>query len=1141
MLERVDSIFDIPAVQKEFAQYISFIKDSKAELSGLFDMLKSFKDTNIANLTKDTEKLSVGMNGTLGATKAAEEANAKLIARIKELEDAMTKMTESQKKGNDESKKRKVATDEEIRTNLQAKEALKARTDAIKAEGSAFAQLRLQYQAAEKTAKDLAAAHGVESKAAQDAVKHAKDLSEKIAAINKATGNQAPNSGVGRYAEGIKEAFSGIKEGIHNLAEGGGEALGGIIGNLSLVAIGAKVVDKAFDFVKEGIKEFEEQQLAVSKLANILNNLGQGKIFGELNEEAEKLSKTFGTFEGREVINSFRQLTTYGKLTKNQMKELEPVIIDFAANAHVSIEEATSTIIKGLEGQGRALKEYGINLDKDGGAVKNFGNIMTQLAPRVAGSAQVLADSFEGTQKKIAVATAEMQEKIGKQLVPTLQKLELGLLAGVEGDIEIVQGYWKTLTDGYDTLIDAFKTAWYWTEKIATGGKNKDLENYERQKALKKQQDESNEAFGKAGEFARSFADQVEEAAKKQSLLTDEYKEAKDPLEQMKVRHELIIRALNNELKAQEAIMNSEIQRYQQLKDTGMLIDKNTGLQTKEGAFAIKRAAESVRIVNALREAIERNEDTGKLNDTGGDGKGKKTQDLSKLRDFAEGYRKILDDIVTYNQKTFQLDLTPLQKDLDSAWNEYDKFFRAVRDLRAKDEKDLDERKADIDKKRKDGDITKAEAEKGYKEIADTRKLIEDKSHQDLTEAEIAYNEAVKAINAKYAKIEEAARKERDRKALENAKKFGEDIAKQNEATAKRNLTDALYGLKTNADFSKSGYETGPNRKDSKAERAIETQIKQQELNGQYDDGKGAMSATEFKYRSKKLTADNTKGDQEDDAKFYNEQIDKVQKYVDTAEDLYGKLQDVKLTKELNAIAETEKAQQKNYEQQVKRINGSTATEEQKAARLKELDAERQIQADQAEQKRRRVEAEKAKFQKAQAITSIIFDTAKGVASALIGDPYTVALRVAVVAAVGAAQLALAIAQPVPTYKLGTKDHKGGPAITGDGYAPELILEPNKAPYWSPDQPTLMNLAKHTRVIPLDQVEDMRAGSMTVNPLGRLVYSNNQTAREMRGVRDAVQENTAMLKRMASNKAVIKNNVKVDVSWSEYIHRNVKS
>ena len=65
----------------------------------------------------------------------------------------------------------------------------------------------------------------------------------------------------------------------------------------------------------------------------------------------------------------------------------------------------------------------------------------------------------------------------------------------------------------------------------------------------------------------------------------------------------------------------------------------------------------------------------------------------------------------------------------------------------------------------------------------------------------------------------------------------------------------------------------------------------------------------------------------------------------------------------------------------------------------------------------------------------------------------------------GAAQIAIIAAQPIPKYAKGTDNHPGGLAIVGDGGRQEVIETDNGA-YITPSVPTLVDIPKRAKVIP---------------------------------------------------------------------------
>lgn len=162
-----------------------------------------------------------------------------------------------------------------------------------------------------------------------------------------------------------------------------------------------------------------------------------------------------------------------------------------------------------------------------------------------------------------------------------------------------------------------------------------------------------------------------------------------------------------------------------------------------------------------------------------------------------------------------------------------------------------------------------------------------------------------------------------------------------------------------------------------------------------------------------------------------------------------------KLQDEANAI-------DTNTQEQIKQVERSVGSEQVKADKIAVINAKAQADKARIAQQQKQIDIEKAKFDKAVAIARIIENTAVAVTAALTSLPPNVPLAF-VVGAIGAIQLATAIAQPIPTYKDGTDNHKGGWAIFGEA-GTEYVKEPGKAGYLTQGA-TLAPLPAGTQVI----------------------------------------------------------------------------
>lgn len=173
-----------------------------------------------------------------------------------------------------------------------------------------------------------------------------------------------------------------------------------------------------------------------------------------------------------------------------------------------------------------------------------------------------------------------------------------------------------------------------------------------------------------------------------------------------------------------------------------------------------------------------------------------------------------------------------------------------------------------------------------------------------------------------------------------------------------------------------------------------------------------------------------------------------------------------------------------------------------------EADARKAIIEETAREREKQIEAEKsevkkrqAKYEKAQAMLSIAVSTAMGIAKAVAEFPITGGMPfAAIVAAIGAIQLANVAAQPIPAYAKGTDNHPGGLAKVGDGGRSEMVILPSGHIWKTPAIDTLVNLPRGTEVLP-----DYRQAMMSMfatpslsyydDNIGQTVFMNDEVLR----------------------------------------------
>ena len=206
--------------------------------------------------------------------------------------------------------------------------------------------------------------------------------------------------------------------------------------------------------------------------------------------------------------------------------------------------------------------------------------------------------------------------------------------------------------------------------------------------------------------------------------------------------------------------------------------------------------------------------------------------------------------------------------------------------------------------------------------------------------------------------------------------------------------------------------------------------------------------------------------------------MQKIGEAMGNVADLMGAMYDNQIEKVQQLIDE----EQARYEAEVNHIDwladrGAITTEEAEIRKRDAAERTAKVQ-ERLEKKKAAWEYKKAIAQKANQVAQIGISTALGIMQALAMRPPNIPLSV-FVGAMGAIQLATALAQPIKAYAEGTKGHPhpGGLAVVGDANRAELVMYGKRA-WITPDSPTLVDLPKGAEVMPdASKVDLVQMGS----------------------------------------------------------------
>jgi hypothetical protein len=253
------------------------------------------------------------------------------------------------------------------------------------------------------------------------------------------------------------------------------------------------------------------------------------------------------------------------------------------------------------------------------------------------------------------------------------------------------------------------------------------------------------------------------------------------------------------------------------------------------------------------------------------------------------------------------------------------------------------------------------------------------------------------------------------------------------------------------------------------------------------------------------------------------------------ARDLVFDLLNNSLEREKNAIQDQIDLLEKQKQKDIEVANQTIVNASDRADAIAIIEARAAAKKAQLELKQRQLDQQKARFEKANAVTRIIQETAVAVIGSFKTDP--TGILAAIIAAIGAAQLVRVIAQPIPRYAEGTDNHKGGPMYVGDGGRSEGVVMPDGSVYKSPATATLVNAPAGTKVFK-DYDKMMLDSTMTKVPVFNIKTVDN-TEKLMKGFSNVVKAVKGIPQPTLISEGSWKRAMRNGSSYRTYLNRNL--
>ena len=189
---------------------------------------------------------------------------------------------------------------------------------------------------------------------------------------------------------------------------------------------GLFAASKLYAFGKASVKAFAADEKAARSLALALANTGNAFAAIEVEKFIGDLQRATGVLDD-DLRPAFRTLlTATGDVKKSQ--DGLALALDIAAGTGKDLGAVSMALAKAYGGQTTALSRLGAGLDKATLKTGDMDVIVGQLTDKFSGQALAAAEGYSGAIAKLAVASANAKEIIGKDLLDAMQ-----MIAGKDG------------------------------------------------------------------------------------------------------------------------------------------------------------------------------------------------------------------------------------------------------------------------------------------------------------------------------------------------------------------------------------------------------------------------------------------------------------------------------------------------------------------------------------------------------------------------------------------------------------------------------------------------------------------------------------------------------------------------------------
>jgi FtsZ-binding cell division protein ZapB len=239
-----------------------------------------------------------------------------------------------------------------------------------------------------------------------------------------------------------------------NQARGDMTGLSGTINNLlgpALIGAGIAAAGLAVKLGVDGVKAAIEDDAALQKLAQTLDNVGLAHDTAQIEEYIGALESSLGIADDQ-LRPAYDRLVRSIKDTEGANKALA-LALDISAGSGKSLDAVVQALGRAYDGNVSGLSRLGAGIDQAILKTGDMDAITASLAATFAGQATTSAQTFEGQTRRLSVAGDNLKEAFGTGLLKSLGDTN----ARTQDLVETFED-WEPVLEGLGGAVGTFAT-----------------------------------------------------------------------------------------------------------------------------------------------------------------------------------------------------------------------------------------------------------------------------------------------------------------------------------------------------------------------------------------------------------------------------------------------------------------------------------------------------------------------------------------------------------------------------------------------------------------------------------------------------------------------------------------------------------